>query len=155
VTDVAPWLESEIAVLQATAPPAQNPAPAPPFVPTSTALVPLTVKEPARKPPALRTRVSTGAPGRRAKLSFWPGSNSGRLRVHLRVLDRGAVLYEKTTRYFQPTPRVWALSWRVPRKLRHSVRFCMSATLQASTTSSPPSCSPLRLTKVRRTSPGR
>jgi hypothetical protein len=62
-------------------------------------------------------------------------------------MDRGVVLYAKTTRYFQPTPRVWALSWRIPRGLGHSVRFCMSATLLASDKTSSPSCSPLRITK--------
>ena len=109
--------------------------------------MPLAVKQATRKPPYLKTRPSAGAAGRSAKLEFWPGSNSGRLRVQVRVLDRGRVVYLKTTRYFQPTARVWALSWRVPRTLKHSLRFCMSATLLASDTSSSPSCSPLLIEK--------
>jgi hypothetical protein len=147
VTSVSAWLNDEVAYLQATAPPAGSPEldpSAPPRTPASAALVPLAVKQ-ARKPPYLRARPSTGAAGRSAKLEFWPGSNSGRLRVRVRVLDGGVVLYSKTTRYFQPTARVWALSWRVPRTLKHSVRFCMSATLLASDKSSLPSCSPLRI----------
>ena len=147
VTDGSAWLLNQIAVLQATAAPAVNPPPASPSSPNSSSLVPLAVKQATRKPPYLKTRPSAGAAGRSAKLEFWPGSNSGRLRVQVRVLDRGRVLYSKTTRYFQPTARVWALSWRVPRTLKHSLRFCMSATLLASDKSSSPSCSPLLITK--------
>ena len=147
VTDGSAWLLNQIAVLQATAAPAVNPPPASPSAPNSSSLVPLAVKQATRKPPYLKTRPSAGAAGRSAKLEFWPGSNSGRLRVQVRVLDRGRVLYSKTTRYFQPTARVWALSWRVPRTLEHSLRFCMSATLLASDKSSSPSCSPLLITK--------
>jgi hypothetical protein len=145
VTDGSAWLLNQIAVLQATAAPAVNPVDAPKSSSNSPSLVPPTVNGATRKPPYLRTRRSTGAPGRSAKLEFWPGSNSGRLRVQVRVLDRGVLLYAKTTRYFQPTARVWALSWRVPRTLKHSLRFCMSATLLASDTSSSPSCSPLQI----------
>jgi len=147
VTDGSAWLLNQIAVLQATAAPALNPPPASPTSPNSSSLVPLAVKQATRRPPYLKTRPSAGAAGRSAKLEFWPGSNSGRLRVQVRVLDRGRVLYSKTTRYFQPTARVWALSWRVPRTLTHSLRFCMSATLLASDKSSSPSCSPLLITK--------
>lgn len=145
ISAVSPWLSSQIAYLQATAPPAQDPAPAPPAPPPSTALVPDDADQPARKPPWLRTRTSDGAPGRLAKLEFWPGSNSGRLRVQVRVFNRGVVVYSKVTRYFQPVPRVWTLGWHVPRKLKHSVRFCMSATLLASDQTSTPSCSTLRI----------
>jgi trypsin len=135
------WLASEIALLQATA--------APPVVPTPdvqppSALLPVAQKPPARrKAPALHTRSSTGAPGKRAKLTFWASTNTGRLRVHLRVFSRGVAVYTKTTRYFQPTPRAWSLAWRVPRTLKHSVRFCMSAQLYASDKSSVQSCSNL------------
>ena len=147
VTDGSAWLLNQIAVLQATAAPAVDPSPAPPWSPNASPLVPLTEQQAARKAPYVRTRPSTGVAGKSAKLEFWPGSNSGRLRVQVRVLDRGTVLYSKTTRYFQPTARVWSLSWRVPRTLKHSLRFCMSATLLASDTSSSPSCSPLRIAK--------
>jgi hypothetical protein len=132
-------------MLQATAAPAVNPPPADTPASIAPVLVPLAANQQAR--PSLRTRPSAGAPGRPAKLSFWPGSNSGRLRVHVRVIDHGIEVYSKTTQYFQPTPRVWALPWRVPRTLKHSVRFCMSATLLASDKTSSPSCSPLRITK--------
>ena len=147
VTGVSAWLAGQVAVLQATAPPAEDPPPASPGGPAAVVRVPA-AQQPARRPPYVRTRPSNGAPGRSAKLEYWPGANSGRLRVQLRVIDRGRVLYSKTTRYFQPTARVWALSWRVPRTLKHSVRFCMSATLLASDKTSPQSCSPLRITKV-------
>ncbi|MDX6562178.1 MAG: hypothetical protein QOD65_1992 [Gaiellales bacterium] len=147
VTDGSAWLLNQIAILQATAAPAINSPPAAPPALLPPLLVPLAANQQARKPPSLRTRPSTGAPGGPAKLSFWPGSNSGRLRVHLRVIDHGIEIYSKTTQYFQPTPRVWALPWRVPRTLEHSVRFCMSATLLASDKTSSPSCSPLRITK--------
>ena len=145
VTDVSDWLTGQIAYLQATAPPAEEPGVEPP-APGSIALLPEEARQPsARKPPWLRTRASDGAPGKLAKLEFWPGANSGRLRVRLRVINRGVVVYSKVTRYFQPVARVWTLGWRVPRKLTHSVRFCMSATLLASDQSSVPSCSTLRI----------
>ena len=131
-------------MLQATAAGAPASEVSPPQ-PPQTALVPLGANQPARKPPWLRTRPSAGAPGKLAKLEFWPGANSGRLRVRVRVINRGVVVYSKVTRYFQPIPRVWTLPWRVPRKLTHSVRFCMSATLLASDQSSAPSCSTLRI----------
>jgi hypothetical protein len=145
VTDSSAWLDSQIALLQATAAPAEEAAAFP--APAAPALVPLAATQAARKPPWLRTRPSAAAPGKLAKLPFWPGSNSGSLRVQVRVVDRGVVVYSKLTRYFQPTPRVWALLWRVPRKLTHSVRFCMSATLFASDQSSSPSCSTLRIAR--------
>jgi Trypsin len=142
VTYSSAWLSSEIAILQATA--------AGPLVPTftppaPTLLPPAATTPPARTRPSLTTRSSTGTPGKLAKLTFWPGSRSGRVRVHLRIFNRGALVYSKTTRDFQPAPRAWSLAWRVPPRLRHSVRFCMSATLLASTASSAPSCSTLRI----------
>ena len=85
VTDGSAWLLNQIAVLQATAAPAVNPPPALPSSPNSSSLVPLAVKQATRKPPYLKTRPSAGAAGRSAKLEFWPGSNSGRLRVQVRV----------------------------------------------------------------------
>jgi hypothetical protein len=145
VSAVSPWLASQIAFLQATAPPPQDPASPPPAAPGQAPLVPGDASGPARKPPWLRTRPSDGKPGKLAKLEFWPGANSGRLRVQVRVINRGVVVYSKVTRYFQPIPRVWTLPWRVPRTLTHSVRFCMSATLLASDQSSAPSCSTLRI----------
>ena len=147
VTATAGWLTSQVAFLQATAAPALEPGQAPPPGRGPSSLLPLDAEEqqPARKPPYLRTRTSDGAPGKLAKLEFWPGANSGRLRVRVRVINRGVVVYSKVTRYFQPVPRVWTLGWPVPRTLKHSVRFCMSATLLASDQTSAPSCSTLRI----------
>ena len=147
VTAASGWLTSQVAHLQATAPLAEEPGTGQPPGRAPSSLLPLDVEEqqPARKPPYLRTRTSEGAPGKLAKLEFWPGANSGRLRVRVRVIDRGVVVYTKVTRYFQPVPRVWTLGWRVPRTLDHSVRFCMSATLLASDQTSAPSCSALRI----------
>jgi hypothetical protein len=139
----SPWLANEIALLQATAPPPHAPvftAPTPLLLPPA-ASVALTLQR-----PTLKTRASSGVPGRFAKLAFVPGSQSGRqVRVRLRVFSRGAVLYTKTTRYFTPAARTWFLSWFVPRTLRNPVRFCMSATLYASSLSSKTSCSTLHL----------
>jgi hypothetical protein len=137
------WLASEIALLQATAPlplaPVFN-------APTPLLLPPPESAAPALKRPTLKTRVSTGVRGRFAKLGFVPGSQSGQqVSVRLRVFSRGALLYAKTTQYFTPTARPWFLSWLVPRRLRHPVRFCMSATLYASSLSSKTSCSTLRV----------
>ncbi|MDX6536782.1 MAG: hypothetical protein QOD37_1123 [Gaiellales bacterium] len=137
----SPWLANEIALLQATAPP--------PLAPVVTAPAPLLLPRPAppvRKRPTLKTRVSAGVRGRFAKLRFLPGSQSGQqVRVRLRVFSRGALLYAKTTQYFTPTARAMFLSWLVPPRLRHAVRFCMSATLYASSLSSKTSCSTFRV----------
>jgi hypothetical protein len=142
VTFASTWLTSEIAILQATAPPAATPTPVPP---TQSVVLPLTVKAPGLKPPSLKTATASGRPGRFAKLSFRAGTKSGLLRVHLRIVNRGVLVYSKTTRYFQPTPRTWSLAWQVPAQLRHSVRFCMSAELLASDHASAPSCATLEI----------
>jgi trypsin len=139
------WLSSEIALLQATASPALVPtftSPASPLLPVPGAT------QSALTAPTLKTRSSSGKPGTFVKLRFWPGSGAGHLRVRLRVFNRGAVVYSKTTQYFKPTARAWFLSWRVPPRLNHSVRFCMTATLYASALSSKPSCSTLRIKRT-------
>jgi hypothetical protein len=136
VSYLSTWLETEAAVLQAEA---AASAPPPPMS------APRVPKAPPRKPPSLRTGLSTGAPGRTAKLRFWVGSESGRLHVHLRVMNRGRVIYSTITQYFQPTPGVYTLAWKVPSTLTHSVRFCMWTALYASGEASSPVCSDLRI----------
>jgi hypothetical protein len=144
ITYASTWLTNEIGILQATAPPAETPTAG---SPTQTVLLPPAAKAPKADPPSLTTRASASRPGKLAKLTFRAGTTSGRLRVHLRVLDRGVLVYSRTTRYFQPTPRAWSLAWRVPARLRHSVRFCMSAELLASDHASAPSCATLKIAR--------
>ncbi len=135
------WLSDEIARLQATAPPPRAPV----FTAPTPLLLPLPATAPMLKRPTLKTRVSSGVRGRFAKLRFLPGSQSGQqVRVRLRVFSRGALLYAKTTQYFTPTARAMFLSWHVPPRLPQAVRFCMSATLYASSLSSKTSCSTFR-----------
>ena len=142
VTFASDWLTSEIAILQATAPPAATPTPAPP---TQSISLPLAAKRPSPKPPSLKTRAARGKPGKLARLTFRAGAASGRVRVHLRILNRGVLVYSKTTRYFRPTARARLFAWRVPARLKHSIRFCMTAVLYASDVSSRPSCSTLKI----------
>ena len=142
ITYASTWLASEIAILQATAPPATGPTPEPP---TQSVVLPLAARTPGLKPPSLKTSTASGRPGKLAKLSFRAGTKSGLLRVRLLIINRGLLVYSRTTRYFQPTRRARSLAWKVPARLRHSVRFCMSAELLASDHVSAPSCATLRI----------
>jgi secreted trypsin-like serine protease len=137
------WLAPTIAAMQANAtpppvvtPPVVTPVVTPPVVappaavvaPVATVTPTVAVATAKKLRLAIHVKPVTAVAGRAARLRFWAALKGARAVAHLRVLDSGSVLYQRTTPAFAPDGTAQSVAWRVPRSLHGSLRFCVYAT---------------------------
>jgi hypothetical protein len=102
-----------------------------------------------RVAPNVRAIDSKGKSGKKAKLKYQVSDDSGTSREKLRVVRKGKTLARITTTFGESTGGTYYVAWKVPKRVKGNMSFCVSSSDQSGNTSGE-SCAGLKIKKKRR-----
>jgi Subtilase family len=100
-------------------------------------------------PPDVKALKSTGKSGKKAKLRYRVSDDSGESRERVQVVKRRKVLADMTTSFGTADGGVYYVTWKVPKKVKGRMRFCV-VSQDRSGNNSPTSCAKLKVKKKRK-----
>ncbi|HET6829792.1 MAG TPA: S8 family serine peptidase [Solirubrobacterales bacterium] len=100
-------------------------------------------------PPNVRALRSKGKSGKKAKLKYRTSDDSGETRERLQVVRRGKVIEDITTRFGPATGKTYFVVWKVPKRVKGKMKFCVVSQDRAGNNSAS-SCAKLKIKKKKK-----
>lgn len=110
-------------------------------------LPPVTVLD--RQAPTVQALPSKGKQGRKANLRYTASDNSGLSAESVRIVRRGKQIGTIQSEFGESTGGTYVLQWRVPRRVKGKMNFCVTSADGNGNTSAE-SCAKLKIKKKRR-----